>query len=90
MTTADLSNKQETTVVRDKQIYVPPTISAEAQEALKTLIEAKLYATPFPAPDDLAGWEKVYDAAEARNKDLAERSLAANHATSRDASVELL
>jgi monoterpene epsilon-lactone hydrolase len=40
-----------------------------------------MYATEFPAPDDLAGWEKVYDVAEARNKDKAEQSLAASHAT---------
>jgi epsilon-lactone hydrolase len=68
-------------VIPDKQIYVPPTISAEAQESLKALIKAKMYATQFPAPDDLAGWEKVYDVAEARSKDLAEKSLAASHAT---------
>jgi monoterpene epsilon-lactone hydrolase len=68
-------------VVPDKQIYVPPTISAEAQEVLKALIEAKMYATEFPAPDDLAGWDKAYDVAEARNQDMAEKSLAASHAT---------
>jgi epsilon-lactone hydrolase len=67
-------------VVQDKQIYVPPTISAEAQEVLKTLIEAKTYAMQFPAPDDLAGWEKAYDFAEARNRDMAEKSRAASHA----------
>ena len=68
-------------MVGDKQIYVPPTISAEAQEALKALIDAKAYAMEFPAPDDLVGWEKVYDAAEARSKDEAETSLAASHAS---------
>jgi epsilon-lactone hydrolase len=68
-------------VIPDKQIYVPPTISAEAQESLRALIKAKAYATEFPAPDDLAGWEKVHDIAEARNKDEAEKSLAASHAT---------
>ena len=68
-------------MIPDKQIYVPPTISAEAQESLRALIKVKPYATEFPAPDDLAGWEKVYDIAEARNKDEAEKSLAASHAT---------
>ena len=53
-------------MIADKQIYVPPTISAEAQEFLKALIEVKLYAAEFPAPDDLAGWEKVHEVAEAR------------------------
>ena len=68
-------------MVPDKQIYIPPTISAEAQESLKALIKIKLYATEYPAPDDQAGWEKVYVVAEARNKEEAERSLAASHAT---------
>jgi epsilon-lactone hydrolase len=68
-------------VIPDKQIYVPPTISAEAQAVLKALIEAKTYAMQFPAPDDLAGWERLYDVAEARSKDKAEKTLAASHAT---------
>ena len=68
-------------MVPDKQIYIPPTVSAEAQVALKALIEAKVYAMQFPAPDDLAGWEEVHEAAEARNKDKAEESLATSHAT---------
>ena len=68
-------------MIQDKEIYVPPTISAEAQVVLKALIEAKAYAIQFPAPDDLAGWEKVYEIAEARSKDSAEKSLAASHAT---------
>jgi len=68
-------------VVPDKQIYVPPTISAEAQAELRALIEVKTYAMQFPAPDDLAGWDKVYDVVEARNKDKAEKILAASHAT---------
>ena len=67
--------------VQDKQIYVPPTISTEAQELLERLIDAKLYATEFPAPDDLAGWEKAYEIAEARNLHLAEKTLAASRAT---------
>lgn len=68
-------------MIQDKQIYVPPTISAEAQVALKALIEAKAYTIQFPAPDDLAGWEKVYEVAEAHNQDKVEKSLAASHAT---------
>lgn len=68
-------------MIQDKQIYVPPTISAEAQVVLKALIEAKAYAIQFPAPDDLAGWEKVYEIAEAHNQDKVEKSLAASHAT---------
>jgi monoterpene epsilon-lactone hydrolase len=67
--------------IPDKQIYVPPTISAEAQELLGELIEAKLYATEFPAPDDLSGWNKVYDVTEERSKEMAKKSLAASQAT---------
>jgi epsilon-lactone hydrolase len=68
-------------VIPDKQIYVPPTISAEAQAVLRALVEAKPYAIEFPAPDDLAGWEKVHDTAEARRKEQAEKILAASKAT---------
>lgn len=68
-------------MIQDKQIYIPPTISAEAKQVLKALIEARMYAVRFPAPDDLAGWEKVYQAGEARSHDQAGRSLAASHAT---------
>jgi epsilon-lactone hydrolase len=69
------------TVIPDKQIYVPPTISAEAQAVLRALIEAKPYAIEFPPPDDLPAWEKVHDLAEARNKAKAEKALAASQAT---------
>jgi monoterpene epsilon-lactone hydrolase len=69
------------TAIPDKQIYVPPTISAEAQAVLRALIEAKPYAIEFPAPDDLPGWQKVHDVAEARNRAKAEKALAASQAT---------
>src|SRR5262245_45819164 len=75
------------TAIDDKQIYVPPTISTEAQELLRTLIGLRLYATEFPASDDLAGWEKAYNVAEARNRDIAEKSLAASRATVTEAQM---
>jgi acetyl esterase/lipase len=67
--------------IQDKDIYVPPTISPEAQALLRELTELRLYATEFPAPDDLAGWEKAHDAAEAHNKALATKSLATSWAS---------
>jgi len=73
--------------IHDKDIYVPPTISPEAQALLRELTELKLYATEFPAPDDLAGWEKAYDVAEARNKALAQKSLAASWASVTEAQL---
>ena len=69
------------TVIPDKQIYVPPTISPEAQALLRALIEAKPYAIEFPAPDDLPGWEKIHALAEASNKARGEKVLAASRAT---------
>ena len=68
-------------MVQDKEIYIPPTISDQAKEFLRSLIEAKTYALEFPGPEDVAGWEKVYAAAEAFNKEKAEKALAASGAT---------
>lgn len=68
-------------MAQDKEIYIPPTISDQAKEFLRSLIEAKTYALEFPGPEDVAGWEKVYAAAEAFNKEKAEKALAASGAT---------
>jgi hypothetical protein len=43
--------------------FVPTTISPEAQQMLQTMYEAKAYAAPLPAPDDLEEWHKTHDAA---------------------------
>lgn len=66
---------------QDKQIYIPPTISNEAQQILKSFIDAKVYAMKFPAPDAIGGWEEMYKIAEAHNKEKSEQALAASDAT---------
>ena len=45
----------------NRDIFVPTTISAEAQMVLRQLIELKPYARVAPAPDDLDAWRRVHD-----------------------------
>ncbi len=71
-------------MIPDKTIYIPPSMSQEAQEFLKTMAAAKTYAIPVPEPDDLAGWKKTHDMGEVFNKDKSEKALAASKATATD------
>jgi acetyl esterase/lipase len=49
------SSNQNTT----NSIYVPPTVSKEAQEQLENL-KPDLASTNLPHPDDLASWKKIF------------------------------
>jgi epsilon-lactone hydrolase len=71
-------------VVQDKQIYIPPSLSPEAQELLKSAAESKTYAIEVPGPDDLAGWQKAHALGEQFKKEEAEQALAASRATATD------
>ena len=42
-----------------RNIYVPSTISAEAQKVLEMGRQAKLYQKIYPAPTDTSGWRKA-------------------------------
>jgi hypothetical protein len=48
-------------------VHVPETVSREAQAFLRTLKDPTL-VPEFPAPDNLAGWERVRAFAEADGK----------------------
>ncbi len=50
---------------QDRNIYVPNTISAEAQQVLRGIIGAKPYARVAPQPDDLESWRQLHAANEA-------------------------
>lgn len=54
--------------------YVPDTISPEAQEILPTILGDAATMRPRPAPDDLAGWEKVQAGFEALGKQRSEQA----------------
>ena len=71
-------------MVQDKQIYIPPSMSPEAQEFLKSLVKLKTYALEVPGPDDLAGWQKGHALGEQRFKERADQALAAFPATVTD------
>jgi acetyl esterase/lipase len=60
--------------------YVPATISPEAQKELTVIYDAKAYARVFPAADDLAGWRKTHDGAEAAKKEINDKAVASNKA----------
>ena len=61
--------------------YVPATISVEAQQALKMIYDAKVYARVFPAADDLAGWRKTHADGEQGKIKIGENAVASNKVT---------
>jgi acetyl esterase/lipase len=52
-----------------RNIYIPATISPEAQQILKNLSKEKIYEGELPAPDDLEGWRKVHAKGESSDKE---------------------
>ena len=65
----------------DRDIFVPTTISPEAQQALKEIIKAKPYTLVFPPPGDLDAWRKMHAAAEQAGKKKNDKAVEANHVT---------
>ena len=61
--------KQEPAEVVGRDIFVPDTISPEAQQILKRMIEAQPYARVVPSPDDREAWREVRGALELAVKD---------------------
>ena len=62
----------------DRAIFVPTTISSEAQQVLREIQEAKPYTRAAPAPDDLDSWRALNvaleTAAQARSEAAVERN----------------
>lgn len=65
--------------VADRDIYVPTTMSAEGQQALKTIIDAQPYTRAFPQPGDLDAWRKAHNAAEEVGKEKNEAAVERNN-----------
>lgn len=59
----------------DRDIYVPTTISAQAQRALRAAQDIKVYAGSTPRFDDLPGWRDRHDGLEAASKDENEQAV---------------
>lgn len=68
-------------LVADRCISVPTTISPEAQQVLRGLIEAKGYARVVPAADDFDAWRAVHEGAEAATRDRNEQAVKRNRVT---------
>jgi len=65
--------------VADRDIYVPTTMSAEGQQALKTINDAKPYTRAFPKPGDLDAWRKAHSDAEEAGKEKNEAAVERNN-----------
>ncbi len=73
-----LSDKQ----IADRDIYVPSTISPEAQQVLRVLNETKPYAREFPGADaGLEVWRQAQDAIDAAMVERSEKAIADNKVT---------
>jgi len=62
--TPALSDKKVELRASDREIYVPTTISLEAQLVLKALVKTRAYTRTVPEPTDLEAWRKVHAAVE--------------------------
>ncbi|TDI70911.1 MAG: alpha/beta hydrolase [Bacteroidetes bacterium] len=62
----------------EREIFVPSTISPEAQQVLKAMIEAKGYARLVPAADDFDAWRATHDGLEAASKSRSDQAIERN------------
>ena len=68
--------------VTNRDIYVPSTVSVEAQQTLKAFMEAKPYTRDFPSADaDLEAWRQVQDKFEVAMEAGSEKAVADNKVT---------
>ncbi len=80
--TAEPTTKHLEPKVEDRDIYVPSTISPEAQQLLGVLKAAKAYAREVPSADaDLEVWRQAQDAIEEASVEANEKAVADNKVT---------
>ncbi len=70
-----------------RDIVVPTTISPEAQQVLRGIIEAKGYARVVPTADDFDAWRATHDGAEAASRDRNEQAVERNRVTVTEAEL---
>ena len=70
---------------QDRNIYVPNTISAEAQQILRGIIVAKPYTRAAPQHDDLESWRQLYAATEEATKKFNNKAVVRTGVTVNDA-----
>ncbi len=74
-------------VVQERDIFVPNTISPEAQQVLRGLIQARPYTREVPAADDLDAWRQTHAAMEAAAENNVEQAIASQRVTVTEAEL---
>lgn len=72
---------------QERDIFVPSTISPEAQQVLRALIQERRYNRRVPAADDLDAWRQTHAALEAANENPNQQAVASNRVTVSDAEL---
>lgn len=67
--------------MEDRDIYIPTTISKDAQEALRKIAKARTYAIILPAPGDLDAWRKARETTDEAEKEDNEKAVVSNGVT---------
>ena len=81
------AKKHLETKVTARNIFMPSTISFEAQQVLNQLILAKPYTRAAPPASDLENWRKVHDAAEGGSEGGSKDAVASNNVTVAEANL---
>ncbi len=73
--------------IEDRDIFVPSTISPEAQQVLRGIISAKPYARAAPQADDLEAWRQMYAATEGATEEFNQNAIERAGVTVTDAQL---
>ena len=74
--------------IEDRDIFVPSTISPEAQQVLRGIINARPYTRAAPQADDLESWRQLYDATEAASEEINNNAVERTGVTVTDAEMD--
>jgi len=77
------ANAQDT----DRDIFVPTTISPQAQRVLGMLIEARAYARMAPSATDIEAWRATHAAAEVASVDRSQQAVERSRVTVTEAEL---
>ena len=70
-----VANAQQDSSASSRNIFVPDTISPEAQQVLRAIIEAKPYARIAPQTGDLKTWRQLHAATEEAVKEFNKKAV---------------
>ena len=72
---------------QERDIFVPSTISPEAQQVLRAIIQARPYTREAPASDDLDAWRQMHAAFEAASENQSEQAVESHRVTVTEAEL---